>query len=242
MKKLSSHLRVTELDTTADAIVRIFKADQTASKDEFLKTTIAEIEDLSAKITTAIKAAKAVSPLEAANARRNEIIRSLGALLNGYAAFPADEKKAAASSLLAVFGKYKGITGESYANESSLIESMLEDFSAEGLADAIKSLDGVSDYITSLRAEQNEFNRANDELTAANSNKSDSASAIKKPLLTVINEKLVPYVTAMSMANASVYADFDTKAGAEIEKANASASKRRKSATKEEDSDGGAQI
>ena len=46
------------------------------------------------------------------------------------------------------------------------------------------------------------------------------------PLLAAINEKLVPYVTAMSAINAE-YADFAAKADVEINKANASVGKKK---------------
>ena len=41
------------------------------------------------------------------------------------------------------------------------------------------------------------------------------------PLLAAINDKLVPYITAMGAVNAE-YADFGAKADVEISKANAS--------------------
>ncbi|MDE5615093.1 MAG: hypothetical protein K2I74_10685, partial [Treponemataceae bacterium] len=179
-----------------------------------------------AKITTAIKADKVSRSLEDADAKRDEAIRSLGTLLAGYAAIPVAAKKAAAEKLLATYDKYgKSIAGETYARESSLIESMLEDFAAESLADAIKSLDGVADLISSLRTAQDEFNAANDTATAALTAKGDSAYAVKKPLLAAINEKLVPYLTAMAAVNAE-YADFTAKADVEIAKANASVAKK----------------
>ena len=67
-----------------------------------------------------------------------------------------------------MFDKYgKAIVNESYARESSLIESMLEDFSADTLSESIKALDGVAELIAALRAAQDEFNKANDSATAA---------------------------------------------------------------------------
>ncbi|MDE7141175.1 MAG: hypothetical protein K2O09_10585, partial [Treponemataceae bacterium] len=157
--------------------------------------------------------------LEDADAKRDEAIRSLGTLLAGYAAIPVAAKKAAAEKLLATYDKYgKSIAGESYARESSLIESMLEDFAADALSDAIKSLDGVADLIASLRAAQDEFN---DTATAALTAKGDSAYAVKKPLLAAINDKLVPYLTATGAVNAE-YANLSARADVEIAKANAS--------------------
>lgn len=228
MKKIRTTVRITELDTISDIIIRLYKADSGIAGDDYLKSTMAEIESLSERITIAIKADKIASTLDEADVKRDEIIRSLGTLLNGYSVIPIAEKKAAAEKLLAVFDKYKGITAESYANESSFIESMLKDYAASELADSIKALDGVGSYISDLRTAQDEFNKANDEFTASNVNKNESASALKKPLLSAINDKLVAYLTAMNLVNAAVYGDFVSKAEAEIEKMNNSVAKRGK--------------
>lgn len=230
MKKIRTTVRVTELDTLSDVLLRLYKADSGIASDDYLKSTMAEIGSLSERITIAIKADKIASTLDEADVKRDEIIRSLGTLLNGYAVIPIAEKKAAAEKLLAVFDKYKGITAESYANESSFIESMLKDYAASELADSIKALDGVGSYISDLRTAQDEFNKANDEFTASNVNKNESASALKKPLLAAINDKLVAYLTAMNLVNAAVYGDFVSKAESEIEKMNASVAKRGKTA------------
>ena len=229
MKKLRMNMRVTELDTTSDVIIRLYKADPAVSRDGYLKTVMAEIEGLSEKITAAIKSDRTSSELDTMDSKRDEIIRSLGTLLNGYAVIPFADKKAAADKLLLVFNKYKGITSESYANESSLIESMLKDFSAEELSDSVKILEGVSDFISALRSAQDDFNRANDEFTAANASKGESASAIKKPLLSAINDKLVPYLTAMELSSRETFGDFTSKVTEEIDKVNASVAKRGKS-------------
>ena len=226
MKKVASKVRITEADTVSDALVRLYKdfagKDGAVAKDAALAAIMGEVERLSADITTAIKKDKVSTSFEAADNKRDEIIRQLGTLLAGYGAIPLADKKASADRLLAVYNKYgKSIVNEAYARESSLIESMLEDFAAEGLADSIKLLEGVGDLIASLRAAQDDFNAANDAATAALTEKGESAYAIKKPLLAAINDKLVPYITAMGTVNAE-YADFGAKADVEISKANAS--------------------
>lgn len=237
MKKIRVNVRVTELDAASDAIVRLYKADATVAKDEYLKKVMEEIEELSKNITGAIKSDKTLSKLDLSDAKRDEIIRSLGTLLNGYAAIPIAEKKAAAEKLLSLFNKYKGITAKSYADESSLIESLLGDFSSEAFSDAINALEGVSLLVKNLRIAQDEFNKSNDEFIAANVNKGKSATAIKKALLAAINDKFVPYITAMNMAKNSVYADFAAKTFVEIEKVNSAVAKRGKAASMEKESE-----
>lgn len=235
MKKVNPNVRITVADTISDTLIRIYKEacaaspDGALSKDTALSEMAAEIETLSADLTTAIKATKISTSLEDADAKRDELVRQLGTLLSGYAVIPVAEKKAAAVSLLSVYDKYgKAIVNEAYARESSLIESLLEDFAEESLSSAVSALDGVSDTLTSLRTAQDEFNAANDSATAALSEKGESAYAIKKTVLASINEKLVPYITAMSALN-SEYASYSAKADIEIAKANASASKKKSS-------------
>ena len=97
------------------------------------------MEKLSAEITTAINRDKVSTSLEDADAKRDELIRQLGTLLAGYGAIPLADKKAAAEKLSAVYDKYgKAIENEPYARESSLIESMLEDFAAPALAEGLR--------------------------------------------------------------------------------------------------------
>ena len=230
MKKVRPSVRITDADTVSDALVRLYK-DAAAkkgaiAKDAALAAIMGEVEKLSADITTAIKKDKVSTSLEEADARRDEIIRQLGTLLTGYGAIPLADKKDAADKLLAVYNKYgKSIATETYARESSLIESMLEDFAAESLADAIKALDGVGDLIGGLRSAQDEFNKTNDSATAALTAKGESAYSVKKPLLAAINDRLVPYITAMGAVSAE-YADLGTRADVEIAKANASVARK----------------
>ena len=72
------------------------------------------------------------------------------------------------------------------------------------------------------------FVKASDEYTAASSAKGESASSVKKPLVSAINDRLVPYLTAMAMANGTVYGDFALKAEKEISRVNETVSRRGK--------------
>ena len=143
-------MRVAELDTLSDVLVRLYKdssaAENAVSKDANLSLIMADVERLSADITTAIKSDRVSSTLDEADIVRDEIIRNLGDALTGYAAIPIEAKKSAAQNLLSVFSKYgKQITQKNFAEESSLIESILEDFGAENLASDVAALDGVGE-------------------------------------------------------------------------------------------------
>lgn len=223
MTRLSSRLRITETDAASDALVRLFKA--AGVQDDFLSGAFAELEGLSARLTTAIRQETADSRLDEKDAARDAAVRDLGTLIQGYTAIPVAEKKAAARRLDAVFSKYgKKIVNETYASESSLIESLLEDLGA--LEAEAKLLEGVADLVATLRAAQDEFNAANDELTAAKTARGESATQVKKELVALVNLKIVPYLGAVGGADA--YRDFAAKMEAEIVRANAASDRRTK--------------
>ena len=229
MNKLNAKMRVTEVDSLSDALVRLYKADTGIAEDAFLKTVMAEVETLSAQLTTAIRQDKVLSSLEEADGVRDEAVKSLGTLLDGYAAIPIPAKKDAAEKLRTVFAKYgKSITTANYASESSLIESLLEDFGKSDAQESAKVLDGVGEILGEIRAAQDAFVKASDEYTAASSAKAESASSLKKPLVSAINDRLVPYLTAMMMANGSLYGDFAAKAEKEISRVNETVLRRGK--------------
>lgn len=230
MNKVINNARVTELDGLSDTFVRLYKANAAAAKDAFVAATMAEIERLSADITTAILQDKAVSTLEAADTERDKAITALGKVLAGYAALPIAAKQTAAEPLLAVYEKYSkaGITKASYLSESSMVESMLEDLAAETLAAHIAALEGVSEAISAIRSAQDAFTSANDSYIAASESKGASASSFKKPLLAAINEKLVPYLNAMQIAKNENCAAFAAGVEIEIARVNDAVAKRSK--------------
>lgn len=96
MNKVISKVRVTEVDGLSDALVRLYKADEGVSSDVFLKSVMDEIEKLSVSITTAIKKDKVLSNLEEADGVRDEAVKNLSTLLDGYSVFPVAAKKEAA--------------------------------------------------------------------------------------------------------------------------------------------------
>ena len=230
MNKLRGQIRNAEVDGLSDTLVRLFKADEGAQGDAFLKTAMAELETLSAQITTAILQDKVLSTLEAADGARDEAIRTLGTVLAGYAVFPIAAKKELALPLKAVYDKYAkaGITGASYTSESSMTESMLEDFAAESLADNIAGLEGVPEAIAGIRTAQDAFTQANDEYVRASASKGASASSYNKPIVALINEKLVPYLGAMVIAGNAAVSDFARGVSAEIDRMNEAIAKRTK--------------
>lgn len=230
MNKLRTAIRNAEVDGLSDTLIRLFKADLKAQGDAFLKATMERMETLSEQITTAILKNKTLSTLEAADSVRDEAVRTLGTLLAAYAVFPIAGKKELAAPLKTIYDKYAkaGITGANYTSESSLIESLLGDLAEESLTDNIKGLEGIDEAIASIRSAQDEFTKANDEYVQANTNKGASASSFNKPIVSLINEKLVPYLDAMVIAGNENCLEFAKGVDAEINRANDTIAKRTK--------------
>ena len=100
----------------------------------------------------------------------------------------------------------------------------MEDVAA--LSEQTAVLDGKAEAIAAVRSAQDAFNAASDAKIDAKTSKGASATSFRKPIITCINEKLVPYLSAMRDTDG--YADFADKVQAEIAAVNAVAAKRGK--------------
>ena len=235
MNNLSTKARVTEIDALSDTLLRLYKAESSIANDAFLKKYFVELQKLSDAITEAIKRDHAQSNMDEKDAVRDEAVRNLGDLLDGYAVFPVPEKKTAALALKAIFDKYgRKITGESYANESSFIESLLKDLDASDAKANIAKLDGMEATVKAVRTAQDDFTAAYDAWAKAQSADAAAVNAtgVKKPLVSLINDKIVPYLTAM--AGEDEYKNFAGLVEQEIDKVNGAVSGRSGKAEKAE--------
>lgn len=230
MRKLVSTLRVTELDTFLSTLLRLYAADEALSKDAFIASTMAELTPLSRQLTEAVKRERLGSLVEADRAR-DAVILDLGTLIEGYTAIPFEAQRMAAFAVKAVFDKYgKRIVSESYATESSLIESLLIDLSAPELAGMIAQLPGIAELIAALRRAQDDFNVAKDQQTErAASDDAPSATSLRKGITAKINDRLIPYLNAMAIANEAVFGAFIKQVEVEIGRVNDTVSRRKSS-------------
>ncbi|GIJ96808.1 hypothetical protein CAPN001_13770 [Capnocytophaga stomatis] len=229
MKKLFTISKTTEIGDVSERLVVLFKKETSFADDTFLVSLFEEIETLSEQIIEAIKRDVIVSKLEEVDNARGKMIRSLNNILKGYQSMPIPKLKEAGEKLYKVFSKYGvSITRESYANQSSLTESLLQDFSATELESDISTLVGVSECISELRNAQKNFNemRLEYEKTLVAQSQKPTASELKKVLINVINGKLVPYLIAMQLVNVNKYGSFSATVAQIIEDNNAAVKRR----------------
>ncbi|GJQ04494.1 DUF6261 family protein [Capnocytophaga canimorsus] len=214
MKNLHFNSRITEVGDVANRLAVLYKGTATLQDDAFLKNLLSEIQTQGDAITEAIKKDKAVSKLEDADAERDEAIRVLDKMLKAYEVFPVESTKAHGQKIAAIFKKYGvKITEENYSSESNLIDSLLKDLSASEVQASVTALSGVSEAIATIRTTQEEFSKVRlqyEEAFTENHSKV-SASSLRKPLLGLINKKLIPYLVAMTLVDGAKYTTFADK-------------------------------
>ena len=153
--------------------------------------------------------------MEEADAQRDQAIRVLDKLLKGYENIPLENLKAHAKKLRDIFKKYGvKMTGENYASQSTLINSLLGDFSATELKPSIEALTGVKEALAEIKTKQEAFAsiRSDYEKAQATQKEKQSATSLRKPLLELINKKVVPYLVAMSIAQPELFKNLIAEA------------------------------
>jgi hypothetical protein len=236
MNKLNTSVKVTELGDTALRLVKAFKAVVAVQNDAFLTKTFAEIEKQATVMTSAVKSDQALSKLEEADAQRDQAIRVLDKLLKGYENIPLENLKTHAKKLAEIFKKYGvKITGENYASQSTLINSLLGDFSATELKPSIEALAGVKEALAEIQTKQNAFAviRSDYEKAQVSQKEKSSATSLRKPLLELINKKAVPYLVAMSIAQPELFKNLTAEASEIITSTNEAIKARSKKEKKE---------
>jgi hypothetical protein len=236
MNKLNTSVKVTELGDTALRLVKAFKAVVAVQNDAFLTKTFAEIEKQATVMTSAVKSDQALSKLEEADAQRDQAIRVLDKLLKGYENIPLENLKTHAKKLAEIFKKYGvKITGENYASQSTLINSLLGDFSATELKPSIEALAGVKEVLVEIQTKQDAFAalRSDYEKAQVSQKEKSSATSLRKPLLELINKKVVPYLVAMSIAQPELFKNLTAEASEIITSTNEAIKARSKKEKKE---------
>lgn len=236
MNKLNTSVKVTELGDTALRLVKAFKAVVAVQNDAFLTKTFAEIEKQVTVMTSVVKSDQALSKLEEADAKRDQAIRVLDKLLKGYENIPLENLKTHAKKLAEIFKKYGvKITGENYASQSTLINSLLGDFSATELKPSIEALAGVKEALAEIQTKQNTFAtlRSDYEKAQVSQKEKSSATSLRKPLLELINKKVVPYLVAMSVAQPELFKNLTAEASEIITSTNEAIKARSKKEKKE---------
>lgn len=223
MKKIITSVRAAELADTAIRLSELFKKTSSVQTNAFLTKIFTEVEQQAMMLTTSVRKDLAVSKLEEADKARSYSVRVLDKLLKGYETIPVENLKIHAQKLIEIFKKYGvKITRENYTAETTFIASMLEDFSAENVKESVEALSGVKEALSDIKEKQHQFIMFRDtyDNDLALQKKKLSATDLKKPLLELINQKIVPYLVAMEIAEPELYGEFIAKASQVVNSTN----------------------
>lgn len=228
--KLRGSSRTTEVDALLKQLIALHNS-AAVDGDIYLSQIFDELKPLSKKMTSAINQTYTESLLEEKDSIRDDAVRSIYFLLQGYIHHPDAIIQSAAGAISKIFNSY-GIemVRESYAVESSLVDSMLKQFGEEESASHIATLPGLSELVVALLDAETDFEncRLAYEKEKASESQRSSATALKKEIVETVNGKLVLYLQAMLAVDEPKYGDL-VRTTAELINVNNSAVKKRKS-------------
>jgi len=230
ISKLIPQSRTTEVSNVSKNIIMAYKK-RIWDDDTHLVNIFTELQIGSSDFTTAINRSKAESNLDKKDVAREEKIKALNYLLLGSVHHPDAAVKAAGERLSCVFAKYGlKMIHTSYATESELIDSMLEDLSAAELQADIPLISGSAEIIVDLQIAQNDFKTAHFtwEEKKAQEGLNRCATDVKKDVLTIINDKIVVYLNAMQQAKGDLYGELAQTVSQIINDTNEAVKKRSK--------------
>jgi len=215
----------------ASGIIAEF-ANANLGSDAHLASIFTELQPLNEELTASINRIKAESDLEEKDELRDSKVKAINYITLGFIHHPDVAISTAAKTINAIFEHYgMDIINKSYGIESSLISSLLLEFSKEELQPVIALLPGLAQIIEELRTAEAAFEVAQlafQTEKAIDGNKKP-ASDLKKEVLAIINEKLLVYLRAMIMVDLAKYGQFADVVSQIIDDMNITIKKRKKS-------------
>lgn len=229
IEKIIFKSRITEVHGTTRTLITAY--EQTGlTDDSFLKGIYKPLGTNNNELSAAIERSQVESIMGEKDEVRDEAIRAVNYLSQGYQYHPNQEVRNAADIVKKIFNKYGlAIIKESYVTESSHIVSMLGDFAAPDVAEAIAMLNGLAENIAALKAAQADFETTRAKYASVDAKESTytSATVLKKEVLTIINEDLVQFLRAAERFKPEVYGEFARTVAEIINKHNQQVKKRR---------------
>uniref|UniRef100_UPI0032178C4C DUF6261 family protein n=1 Tax=uncultured Draconibacterium sp. TaxID=1573823 RepID=UPI0032178C4C len=236
IQTLISNSRNTEVDGTANQIVQAYHAT-TLNTDANLVKIFGPLIALLALFSEAIRRLKAKSDQKANDEIRDEKITALYFLLMSFSHHPDAQIRDAALSLLEIFENYgQEIKEESFTRESSLVNSMLADYAKPKALANIALVPQCTEYIAALQQAQDNFedNRLDFETAQAEEGTLENATAMKKEVVEMVNNQLVPYLNVMAQLDEPTFGEY-ARVVAEIIAANNEVVKKRRKKDNESD-------
>jgi len=230
IEKIIAKSRTTEIHGSSRTMNTAFQQSGLLA-DPFLMGIYARLEVETDELGKAIDRSQAESIAAEKDDVRDDAVRAVGYLVQGYLYYPKQTVRDAAGIVKKVFDKYGfSVTEESYVIESSHIVSMLGDFADPEVVAAIALLKGVDENIESLQAAEDDFEttRAKFAKDEAEQGTFASATVLKKEVVSIINDDLVQFLRTGERFQPDTYGAFARTIAEIINKNNEQVKKRLK--------------
>ena len=220
IEKLSSRIRIAETLNSAENILTAINAGAWET-DPYFPIIIDEFAKVTASFRQSVDFTKAESDLEEFDLKRDNDVRAIFNVANGFQFFRDPKVQEAFKVVMKTLSEYgMSITEGNYAQESTTIKSMLNNLAEPAVATAIEALVPLGQLIENLRVSQAEFDSA---VQAYNASKVDnlvSPTEIKKEVVKVLNKKLIGYLNIVTPLNEALFSDISGKIAELIERGN----------------------
>ena len=114
------------------------------------------------------------------------------------------------------------------ATESAKIASLLEDLDKEGNKEAVEALPNLAEAVAAVRAAEADFLASVKAQEDEKLGLGDNASAVKKRLIALLNDKLIAYLNIASELFAENYGAFAEQVALAVNKSNSVVTQRAK--------------
>lgn len=198
MRKLSNSVRV---DEASDFVLQVdnYVANKDLSEYPDYKLIVDKLLAKGKQLTTAINRELIRSQMKAADEVRMLSMKKIDALLTS-TALQANSSSAAAVKLKSVFDRYYShLLSASYAKKNSQIASLIEDFETDEMQELLRSVLFLGTVFDELKVGQADCMEKRSDYTVAIGERKtmDNASTVKRQVLQIINNELLPYQQSM---------------------------------------------
>jgi len=210
IEKINSKSRNSEFDTLNTMIAKVYN-ESNVKEDTYLPSIFNTLKPISERFAAAVDRQREESNLSESDDNRDAIGKNAFYLVTGYSHHPVKEINEAAQKVMNVLNNYGlEIFSMSYAIESSKINSMLLQLEAPEVKEAITKLSGVAEVVAELKKAQEEFEAIfiHSQKNKSESFNSDNATDLRKEIVDILNNQLIPYLNGMMAVDAAKYGSF----------------------------------
>lgn len=227
--KVQNNIQIAELGTLSQAIgVRYDENAAKIGEDRILDALMANEKKESNALISSMNRTKSASSLVEKDSARDEALSALIDMAKAYTLLGTASQKQTAVKVCALLDKYKGIAHLNNATESAKIASLLEDLDKEGNKEAVEALPNLAEAMAAVRAAEADFLAAVKAQEDEKLGLGDNASAVKKRLVSLLNDKLIAYLNIASELFAENYGAFAEQVSLAVNKSNSVVTQRAK--------------